>query len=62
LKTVIKKLREDQGLTQASLAKKAGVTEAYVSMIEAGARKNPSLPVLKKLARALGVPVTELIG
>jgi len=27
-----------------------------------GLRKNPSLKVLKKLARALGVPVTELLG
>jgi transcriptional regulator with XRE-family HTH domain len=61
LKTVIKKLREDQGLTQAALAKKIDVTEAYISMIESGARKNPSLPTLKKLARALGVPVTELL-
>lgn len=58
---MVKKLREQERLTQAELAKKAGVTEAYVSMIESGARKNPSLPVLKKLARALGVPVTELL-
>jgi len=27
-----------------------------------GLRKNPSLKVLKKLSRALGVPVTELLG
>jgi transcriptional regulator with XRE-family HTH domain len=58
---VVKKLREDQGLTQAALAKRAGVTEAYVSMIESGVRKNPSLPTLKRLARALGVPVGELL-
>jgi transcriptional regulator with XRE-family HTH domain len=61
LSTVIKKLREAGGLTQLELAKKAGVTEAYISMIESGARKNPSLPTLKRLARALGVPVTELL-
>jgi transcriptional regulator with XRE-family HTH domain len=30
-------------------------------MLEAGKRKNPSLPVLKRLAKALGVPVTELL-
>jgi transcriptional regulator with XRE-family HTH domain len=55
LSTVVKKMREEQGLTQAQLAKKAGVTGAYVSMIESGVRKNPSLP------RALGVPVGELL-
>jgi transcriptional regulator with XRE-family HTH domain len=58
---VVKKMREEQGVTQAQLAKKAGVTEAYVSMIEGGVRKNPSLPILKRLARALGVPVGELL-
>ena len=47
--------------SRADLAKKAGVTEADVSMIESGTRKNPRLPTLKRLARALGVPVTELL-
>jgi transcriptional regulator with XRE-family HTH domain len=61
LRAVVKKLREQQGMTQAELAKKAGVTEAYVSMLESGARKNPSLPTLKKLARALGVSLPELL-
>jgi len=30
-------------------------------MLERGDRKNPSLPVLKRLAKTLGVPVTELL-
>jgi transcriptional regulator with XRE-family HTH domain len=30
-------------------------------MIETGARKSPSLPVLKRLAKSLGVPVTALL-
>ena len=47
--------------SRADLAKKAGVTEASVSMSERGRpRKHPSLPTLTRLARALGVPVTEL--
>jgi len=61
LSAVIRKLREDRGLTQEQVAKKAGVSKNYITMLEAGARKNPSLPVLKKLAKALGVPVTELL-
>ena len=59
--TVIKKLRAAQDLTQEQLAKKAGVTQAYVALLEAGQRKNPSLPTLKKLAKALGVNVTALL-
>jgi XRE family transcriptional regulator, master regulator for biofilm formation len=61
LNVVITKLREGQGLTQRDLAKKAMVTAAYVAMIETGVRKNPSLAILKRLAKALGVPVTALL-
>jgi len=61
LNAVITKFREGQGLTQRDLAKKAKVTAAYVAMIETGVRKNPSLTILKRLARALGVPVTALL-
>ena len=60
LSHVIKKLRGKR--TQAEIAKEAGVTKNYIAMLEAGKRKNPSLPVLKRLAKALGVPVTELLA
>jgi transcriptional regulator with XRE-family HTH domain len=49
-------------LTLLQLARRVGVTEAYMSMLESGARKNPSLAMLKKLAKALGVSVAELVG
>jgi transcriptional regulator with XRE-family HTH domain len=58
---VIRELREKRQMTRVELAKKARVTTAYVSMIEAGKRRSPSLPVLRRLAKALGVPVTELL-
>ena len=59
---MLKERREGLGLIREQLAKKAKVTTAYVSMIEAAKRKNPSPDVLRKLAKALGVPVTELLG
>jgi transcriptional regulator with XRE-family HTH domain len=59
LTTVIRDKMGD--MTQAELAKKASLTEAYVSQLLKGKRKNPSLEVLKRLARALGVPVAELL-
>ena len=59
--TVLKTLREEKGFTQDDLAKRAKVTKPYLSQLETGARKNPSLPVLKRLAKALGVPVTALL-
>ena len=61
LSVIVTKLREGQGLTPRDLAKKAKVTAAYVAMIETGVRKNPSLVILRRLAKALGVPVTALL-
>jgi len=59
---VIQKLREAKGMTQRDLAERAKVTAGYVAQIELGQKKNPSLAVLQRLAKALGVPVTRLLG
>jgi transcriptional regulator with XRE-family HTH domain len=61
LATVLKELRQRAKLTKTELARKAEVTLSYVSLLESGKRTNPSIDVLKRLARALGVPVTELL-
>ena len=59
---MLKGIRETQGLTQVQLAGKAKVTQAYIAQLESGDKKNPSLDILKRLAKALGVPVMELLG
>ena len=56
----IRKLREAEGLSQANLAKRARLTRVYVTRLEGG-RQDPSLSTINALARALGVPVTELL-
>jgi transcriptional regulator with XRE-family HTH domain len=61
LKTVLRTLRRERGWSMAELAEKAGVTDAYIANLETGKKSNPSLAVLKRLAKALGVPVTELL-
>ena len=58
---VIRELRTTKQLTQADLAKRAKIARGYLADIEAGHRRNPSLAVLKRLAKALGVPVTALL-
>jgi transcriptional regulator with XRE-family HTH domain len=58
---VIRDLREALRLTQEELAKKVGVTQGYIGHLERGLKRNPSLPTLKKLARALGVPTSRLV-
>jgi transcriptional regulator with XRE-family HTH domain len=61
LSRVIQQMRESKGMTQRDLAARAKVTPGYIAQIEPGKKKNPSLDVLKRIAKALGVPVTELL-
>ncbi len=58
---VLKRLRESRKLTQAELAQKVQIRQSYLAMLESGDRANPSLDILRRLAKALGVPVTELL-
>lgn len=58
---LIKRKLRELGMTQAGLAAKCGVTKEFINMVIAGS-KLPSIPVLKLMARALGVTSDELIG
>jgi transcriptional regulator with XRE-family HTH domain len=62
MSATIRKLRERQNMTQAELAKKVKVTQGYISQLEAGTKKELGAKVALRLAGALGVPVTELLG
>ena len=57
----IKELREKQGLSQAQLAKKIGVSSSTIAMIESGAREG-SLKNLTKIADFFGVTIDYLDG
>jgi len=56
----IKALRKERGWTQSALARKAGVSAGHIARLET-MRHDPKLSTLVKLAKALGVPVTELL-
>jgi XRE family transcriptional regulator, master regulator for biofilm formation len=56
----IKELREGKQLTQIELARKLRITQAYLAQLETGARSNPSILLLRKLAKALKVDLAEL--
>lgn len=58
---MLRQLREETGLSQRDLAKQTGVVEAYLAQLETGAKKNPSFEVLKRLAKALQVKLTDLL-
>jgi transcriptional regulator with XRE-family HTH domain len=57
----IKLLRGKQGITQAVLAKRAGLTLAYIGRLETG-HYDPQLSTLKRLAKALRVSIAELVS
>src|SRR5262245_19960113 len=50
----VRELREQQGWSQTRLAQTAGMTQSAVVRFEAGGTV-PTLPVLERLANALGV-------
>ena len=56
----LKQIRKAKGLSQTALARKARVSRAYVFRLEAGG-SDPTVGVLQRLAKALGVPVTKLL-
>ena len=57
----LRKLREDRDLTLRQVEGRVSVSNAYLSQIERGERGIPNFKVLKKLAEAYGVSVTELV-
>jgi transcriptional regulator with XRE-family HTH domain len=56
----LKQHRAKQGLSQADLGEKAGITREYIARLETG-RHDPSLGTLVKLAKALKVKVGKLV-
>lgn len=57
----IKKLREAKGLSQEKLARLADIANNTLIKMESGENQNPTLVTLKKVAKAFGVSVDDLI-
>ena len=55
----VKKLRDDKGMTQESLAEAVGITTSMIGHIEIGL-KVPSLAVALRLAEVLNSTVDEM--
>ena len=57
----VRQARQRVGISQKDLARKVGITQAFLSEVETGT-KSPSLLTAAKLARALGCTIDELLG
>ena len=58
---LLKKLREEKGLTQSELGKELGISPSTVGMYEQGRRK-PDFETLEKIADIFNVDMNFLIG
>jgi transcriptional regulator with XRE-family HTH domain len=57
----VKKYRNKLGLSQEDLAKKTGVKYTTLTKIESNVIKKPSVIIMSKLAKVLGVSIEDLI-
>lgn len=60
LRKNVRRYRLERGLTQEALAVRSGLTAAYISKLERG-EQNPSIVVVAKVAKGLGVPIDKLV-
>ena len=61
LQVRLRRLRTAKGWRQVDLAKKARVTQALISQLEAGTKPTPSAVHILRIAKALGVTVEDLL-
>jgi transcriptional regulator with XRE-family HTH domain len=53
--------REKKGMSLQELFERTGVSNSYISRLERGDRKAPSIPISSKIADALGIPLSLLL-
>lgn len=56
----VRQYRNQLGLSQEAFAWQAGINRTYIASLEAGQR-NPSLDLVCKVAKALGVDAADLV-
>ena len=58
----IRRARQTKGITGAQLAERIGVSANYISELERGIKKNPSMQVIAGMSDVLAVPVDYFFG
>lgn len=57
----VRSLREESLLSISELAEKSGVAKSYISSLERNIKMNPSINVLEKISKGLGVPLEKIV-
>ncbi len=55
----IQRIRREKDLSQEEVARRADIHQTYLSGVETG-KRNPSILVVERIAKALGVDVSEI--
>lgn len=55
----IQRIRREKDLSQEEVAHRAEIHQTYLSGVETG-KRNPSILVVERIAKALGVDVSEI--
>ncbi|KWW14068.1 transcriptional regulator [Peribacillus simplex] len=57
----VKSLREERKMSISELSTKSGVAKSYISSLERNLQTNPTILVLEKIAKILGIKVDALL-
>ena len=57
----IKKFRKEKNISQKELARLVNISPGYLSHLENGGRKNPSIMLIRKIADILEKNMTDLL-
>jgi len=57
----VRSARRSQDLSQEELAERAGIARTYLSELERSGGRNPTIKVVERLAKALGVSMGSLL-
>lgn len=56
----MKQIRKKKGITLTDLSKKTGISIGYLSHLENGSRKNPSIEIMDNISKNLGKSVSNV--
>ena len=56
----MKKIRKEKGITLTDISIKTGISVGYLSHLEKGTRKNPSIEMMDKIAKVLEKSVFDV--
>lgn len=56
----MKEIRKEKGITLTEIANETGISIGYLSHLEKGTRKNPSIEIMDKISKYLDKSVSDV--